>query len=114
MAGVVANGGVDEHLAGLVRLGLLESAPTPVGTWLPVCPHTPLALGVRKVLKALGSTPDEPPRRPARPLVPSRGVAIKTLTAAEQAVRDAAQQLKPDVAVEVLALLQKARQRLEA
>ena len=49
-AGVHAKGGVDDHVAGLVALGLLTGAPG--GRWRPVA-RTPLAAALRRVLSEL-------------------------------------------------------------
>jgi hypothetical protein len=113
IAGVIANGGVDEHLAGLHRLGLITANPVVSGTWLPVRPHGPLAIGVRKVLGALQATSDRPAPSTSRPRIVTRAAAIKTVATAEQVVKDAARHLDQDAVTEVLALLEKARRRLE-
>jgi len=111
---VIPNGGVDEHLAGLHRLGLIMPDPAHNGTWLPVRPHGPLAIGVRKVLAALLATSDQPAPSATGPRVVTRAAAIKTVASAEQVVKDAARHLEQDALTEVLALLREARRRLES
>jgi hypothetical protein len=114
IAGVIANGGVDEHVAGLHRLGLIKADPVHSGTWLPVRPHGPLAIGVRKVLSALLATSDQLASSTTSPRVATRAAAIKTVATAERVVKDAAEHLEQDAVTEVLALLEKARLRLES
>lgn len=53
IAGVVANGGVDKHLRGLKRLGLLVRAGQRPRAWVPPHPRSELAKALRRVLVEL-------------------------------------------------------------
>ncbi len=109
MADVVANGGVDEHVDGLQRLGLLVADD---GTWRPAQPRPELGRAIRRVLVALRETPD------AKPVRRSRGrtrehAARRAVRAAERAIAEARDELGSQMANELLGLLGQARRRLE-
>src|SRR4051794_1474789 len=63
LAGVVANGGADAHVDGLVRLGLL--VPSNAGEWEPAHPRPPLGVALRRVLVGLQGVPAATRPRPA-------------------------------------------------
>lgn len=114
LAGVVANGGVDEHLEGLLRLGLIEADDATAGIWHPIRPHGALAKAVRGLLNALRETADAPPAQTAAARVATRQVAIRTVGAAEAAVCAARAELGENLVTELVELLAQARGRLEA
>jgi hypothetical protein len=65
-------------------------------------------------MRALLATSDQPTPKTTSPRVVTRAAAIKTVATAERVVKDAAGHLKQDAVTEVLALLEKARRRLES
>jgi hypothetical protein len=110
-AGVVANGGLDEHLQGLARLGLIFHDGQIRRRWHAADPPVPLAEALARVLAALQVVPDAPPaQRESPPL----GIAriTRALQSAERAAVAASSELDPDTLDEILRLLGDARQRL--
>ena len=114
LAGVIANGGVDEHVSGLERLGLIERDAVKPGVWHPVRPHGELAHGVRKALRALAALDDTVAERDSGNTTSARDGAIRAVEAAERSVRRAVDDLGEEAAAEVLGLLGRARDGLEA
>ncbi len=112
MADVVANGGVDEHVDGLQRLGLLVADDRQDGTWRAAQPRPELGRAIRRVLVALRETPDAKPVRRSRGR--TRGhAARRAVRAAERAITEARDELGSQTASELLGLLGQARRRLE-
>jgi len=114
IAGVVANGGVDEHVRGLERLGVLSAAHSAPRTWRPVRPPPPLAKALRNVLNALDNASDSVVRPPARDESQSskQGV-LKSLRMVEIAARRAREDLGEQAVADFLSLLDDARRRLD-
>lgn len=110
-AGVVANGGVDEHLQGLARLGLIFHDGQVRRRWHPVDPPAPLAEALVGVLTALRAVPDAPPVQRGPPLVGIPRIT-RALQGAERAAIAASTELGQDTLGEILGLLGEARQRL--
>jgi hypothetical protein len=111
-AGVVRHGGVDEHVVGFARLGLL--VPTPDGRWQVPMPQTELARSLSRVSKALRSASSAPATaaptaapRHGHPALPAIRQAL-TLARREEEMIDAATHRA------VLELLQAAEQALAA
>jgi hypothetical protein len=110
-AGVVANGGVDEHLQGMARLGLIFHDGQVRRRWHAADPPAPLAEALAGVLAALQAVPDAPPvQREPPPLGISR--ITRALQGAERAAIAASSELDQDTVGEILRLLGEARQRL--
>jgi hypothetical protein len=110
-AGVVANGGVDEHLHGLARLGLIFHDGEVRRRWHAADPPVPLAEALAGVLAALQAVPDASPvpREPPPPGIPR---ITRALQGAERAAIEASGELGQDTLGDVLGLLGEARQRL--
>jgi len=119
LAGVVANGGVDEHLDGMQRLGLLTTQPGVPAVWHPVRPRPELGSAVRRVLVALSDQNDEPVwgvgRRNRRAVDRSSVRAVEAAVhTAKRCVRDAGDELDPATVKEVLRLLDQVQGHVEA
>jgi hypothetical protein len=114
MAGVIANGGVDAHLNGLLRLGLIYPDQTATRIWRPAPPDGKLAKATRALLKALAETSDTPPAR-SRPksTTSTTARALRTVSNAESAVTAAQNELGEEAVEEILGLLEQARFRLQ-
>lgn len=92
LAEVTPNGGVDEHVAGLVAVGLLDGQE---GRWCVPAPRPPLAGAVARVVGLLGGFSDDP--APGRHLtsgerlvaVPDGSAVRRELRRARTAVADA-------------------------
>lgn len=112
-AGVVANGGADAQIDGLVRLGLLELSGEEQRTWTATKPRTDLAKALRRVLTLLSDSPDDP--RPTSAASPSAATAIAAaLLRAERAVRAGRSELGSSAADELLTLLAQARAQVDS
>lgn len=109
LAGVVANGGVDEHLDGLVRLRLLE--PNGARLWRLAQPRPPLATALKKVLVALGPVSAATAQR-STPTTSRRAIATRAVRAAERAIAAAEAELGAESVRELLNALAKVRERL--
>jgi hypothetical protein len=108
---VVANGGVDEHLDGVTRLGLLAREDNGVRVWRAVQPRPQLATALRRVLVILGEASDTPRPR-ARGAVGGPRAAAKALLDAERALSAARKELGPETVDELLELLAQVRRRV--
>jgi hypothetical protein len=111
MAGVVANGGVDAHVDGATRLGLLTVEDAGAQVWRLAQPTPDLAKALRRVLAVLGSTSDAVSPRP-RAARTGVATAAQALRSAQRAVAAARDELAPGVADELVGLLQDAGRRL--
>jgi hypothetical protein len=111
IAGVVANGGVDEHLDGVTRLGLLALEENGVRVWRAVQPRPELATALRRVLVVLGETSDAPRRRP-RGAARGPRTAAQALLDAERALSAARHELGTQTVDELLELLAQVGRRL--
>lgn len=112
MADVVANGGVDAHLEGLQRLGLLVVSDTQVRTWHPKQPLPPLAIAIRRVLRSLDGVSDAPASG-SRSASSSTQAARRAVRAAERAVTTAKSELGSDTVEELLSLLSQIQGRID-
>jgi hypothetical protein len=113
LAGVVANGGADEHLLGLARLGLIAHDDQARRRWHATKPLTPLAESLTGVLASLRTVPDS---RRARPEVaPSAALRVeRALRGAELAASAASSELSQGQVSEILRLLDAAAQCLQS
>jgi hypothetical protein len=106
-AGVGANDGVDEHLAGLLRLGLITLEQPNPQIWRAAQPRTKLAEKLAAVLRELGGAPDQVPARPTHHAGP-RAAVIGRLQAAERTILAAADELEEQEMTRLRALLAEA------
>jgi hypothetical protein len=113
VAGVVANGGADEHIAGLRRLRLLTVDTERGGVWRSSADDPALAAALRRLLLALGEVPETAPARP-----PTAGAttgtdaAIRAVRAALGAVRSSREEISADDVDDLLAILDQILARL--
>jgi hypothetical protein len=115
LAGVVANGGVDEHLDGMQRLGLLTAQPGAPPVWHPVRPRPELGSAVRRLLVVLSDQNDEPAARASRADVGSRVLAVEAaVRTTKRCVRAAGDELDAATAAEVIQRLDQIEGHLQA
>jgi len=111
LAGVVANGGADEHLLGLARLGLIAHDDQVRRRWYATKPSTPLAESLTGVLAALRTVPDS--RRARTDGTPSTVLRVRrALRGAELTASAASSELGQGQVSEILRLLDAAAQCL--
>jgi len=106
-AGVGANGGVDEHLTGLLRLGLVTLEQPNPQIWRRAEPPPKLAKKLAAVLRELGETTDRVPAMPTHRADP-RASAIARLQAAERAIMTVAAEIEEQEMTRLRALLAEA------
>jgi hypothetical protein len=111
LAGVGANGGVDEHLNGLERLGLLEHDDKSERLWR-ASPAGLLSGALRDTLVALAGVPDDVAKRQKDELG-ARERIVRSLSSVERAVLASEGQLGP-VSAEIIVHLAEARHLLQA
>lgn len=115
LAGVVANGGVDEHLGGLERLGLLKPQQGAPPVWHPVRPRPELGSAVRRVLVALSDQNDEPAASASRADAGSSVLAVEAaVRVTKRCVHAAGDELDAATAAEVISLLDQIEGHVQA